>query len=161
MAKRADRVGSIGLRVKTGHGSKRVIFKRINRVTDQTGRVKRVWPVLPCLLTSFSLTKLLPSSQTNLLPSSQLSLSQLSLTNLPKLPALSAPKLSLTNLPQALSHKVLLSTVLSLSKKKSSSALQRFRAKSLKGSALPSPNLWPKLLNWWSMRWICARKWEI
>ena len=31
------RVGSNGLRVKTGHGSKRVIFKRVNRVTGQTG----------------------------------------------------------------------------------------------------------------------------
>ena len=27
------RVGSIGSRVKTGHGSKHVIFKRVNRVT--------------------------------------------------------------------------------------------------------------------------------
>ena len=32
------RVGSIGSRVKTGHGSKRVIFKWVNRVTGQTGR---------------------------------------------------------------------------------------------------------------------------
>ena len=42
MAKQAGRVGSIGSRVKTGHGSKWVIFKRVNRVTGQTGRVKRV-----------------------------------------------------------------------------------------------------------------------
>ena len=39
MAKRAGRVhvrvGSIGSRVKTGHGSKRVIFKWVNRVTGQ------------------------------------------------------------------------------------------------------------------------------
>ena len=28
---------SIGSRVKTGHGSKRVIFKWVNRVTGQTG----------------------------------------------------------------------------------------------------------------------------
>ena len=32
------RVGSIGSRVKTGHGSKRVIFKLVNRVAGQTGR---------------------------------------------------------------------------------------------------------------------------
>ena len=32
------RVGSIESRVKTGHGSKRVIFKWVNRVTSQTGR---------------------------------------------------------------------------------------------------------------------------
>ena len=45
MAKRAGRVGSgrvrvgsIGSRVKTGHWSKRVIFKRVNRVAGQTGR---------------------------------------------------------------------------------------------------------------------------
>ena len=31
------RVGSIGSRVKTGHGSKRVIFKQVNRVAGQTG----------------------------------------------------------------------------------------------------------------------------
>ena len=31
------RVGSNGSQVKTGHGSKRVIFKRVNRVTSQTG----------------------------------------------------------------------------------------------------------------------------
>ena len=31
-------VGSIGSRVKTGHGSKRVIFKLVNRVAGQTGR---------------------------------------------------------------------------------------------------------------------------
>ena len=39
MAKQAGhvRVGSIGSRVKTGHWSKRVIFKRVNRVTGQTG----------------------------------------------------------------------------------------------------------------------------
>ena len=33
-----DRVGSIRLRVKTGHRSKHVIFKRVNRVAGQTGR---------------------------------------------------------------------------------------------------------------------------
>jgi len=33
------RVGSIGLRVKTGHGS---IGLRVKRVASQTGRVKRV-----------------------------------------------------------------------------------------------------------------------
>ena len=32
------RVGSIGSQVKTGHGSKRVIFKQVNRVIGQTGR---------------------------------------------------------------------------------------------------------------------------
>ena len=32
------RVGSIGSRVKTGYGSKRVIFKRVNWVASQTGR---------------------------------------------------------------------------------------------------------------------------
>ena len=32
------RVGSIESRVKTGHGSKRVIFKRFIRVAGQTGR---------------------------------------------------------------------------------------------------------------------------
>ena len=37
MAKRVGRVGSIGSRVKTGYGSKRVIFKRVNRVAGQTG----------------------------------------------------------------------------------------------------------------------------
>ena len=31
-------VGSIGSRVKTGHGSKRVIFKRVIQVAGQTGR---------------------------------------------------------------------------------------------------------------------------
>ena len=30
--------GSIESRVKTGHGSKQVIFKRVNRVAGQTGR---------------------------------------------------------------------------------------------------------------------------
>ena len=38
MVKRAGRVGSIGSRVKTGHRSKRVIFKRVDRVAGQTGR---------------------------------------------------------------------------------------------------------------------------
>ena len=38
MAKRAGRVRSIGSLVKTGHGSKRVIFKRVNWVAGQTGR---------------------------------------------------------------------------------------------------------------------------
>ena len=40
MAKRAGRVGSGSDRVNwvTGHGSKRVIFKRVNRVAGQTGR---------------------------------------------------------------------------------------------------------------------------
>ena len=37
MAKRAGRVESIGLAGQTGHGSKRIIFKRVNRVT---GRVR-------------------------------------------------------------------------------------------------------------------------
>ena len=32
------RVGSIGSRVKTGYGSKRVIFKRVNWVAGQMGR---------------------------------------------------------------------------------------------------------------------------
>ena len=32
------RVGSIESRVKTGHGSKRVIFKWVNWVAGQTGR---------------------------------------------------------------------------------------------------------------------------
>ena len=40
MAKRAGRVGSGS--GQSGHGSKRVIFKRVNRVTGQTGRVKQV-----------------------------------------------------------------------------------------------------------------------
>ena len=31
------RVGSIGFAGQTGHGSKRVIFKRVNRVTGQSG----------------------------------------------------------------------------------------------------------------------------
>ena len=31
------RVGSIGFAGQTGHGSKRVIFKRVNRVTGQPG----------------------------------------------------------------------------------------------------------------------------
>ena len=38
MAKRAGWVGSIGSQVKTGYGSKRVIFKWVNRVAGQTGR---------------------------------------------------------------------------------------------------------------------------
>ena len=38
MAKQAGQIGLIGSRVKTGHGSKRVIFKRVNRVAGQTGR---------------------------------------------------------------------------------------------------------------------------
>ena len=37
-----DRVGSIRSRVKTGHRSKWVIFKRINWVAGQTGRGLRV-----------------------------------------------------------------------------------------------------------------------
>ena len=38
MAKRAGRVGFGSGRVRvTGHGSKRVIFKRVNRVAGQTG----------------------------------------------------------------------------------------------------------------------------
>ena len=32
MAKRAGRVESIGLAGQTGHGSKRIIFKRVNQV---------------------------------------------------------------------------------------------------------------------------------
>ena len=59
MAKRADRVGfGSG---QSGRGSKRVtgqngsflngsIGLRVKRVAGQTGRVKRVWPVLPCLM---------------------------------------------------------------------------------------------------------------
>ena len=45
MAKRAGRVGSgqSGHGSKMGHGSKRVIFKRVNRVAGQTGyRLSRV-----------------------------------------------------------------------------------------------------------------------
>ena len=38
IAKRTGWVGSIGSQVKTGYGSKRVIFKRVNRVAGQTGR---------------------------------------------------------------------------------------------------------------------------
>ena len=40
MAKRAGRVGAgqSGRKSKRGHGSKRVIFKRVNRVAGQTGR---------------------------------------------------------------------------------------------------------------------------
>ena len=38
MEKRAGWVGSIGSQVKTGYGSKRVIFKWVNRVAGQTGR---------------------------------------------------------------------------------------------------------------------------
>ena len=38
MAKRAGWVGSIGSQVKTGYGSKRIIFKWVNRVAGQTGR---------------------------------------------------------------------------------------------------------------------------
>ena len=57
MAKRAGRVGfGSG---QTGRGSKRVTGQngsflnglsglRVKRVAGQTGRVKRVWPVLPC-----------------------------------------------------------------------------------------------------------------
>ena len=37
MAKLAGWVGSIGSQVKTGYGSKRVIFKWVNRVAGQTG----------------------------------------------------------------------------------------------------------------------------
>ena len=42
MTKQADRVGSIRSRVKTGHGSKWIIFKRVNRVTGQTGLTRFV-----------------------------------------------------------------------------------------------------------------------
>ena len=55
MAKRADRVGSIGLRVKTGHGSKRVIFKRVNRVTGQTGLTRFAMSKLPYLFVGVGL----------------------------------------------------------------------------------------------------------
>ena len=45
-------VGSIGSRVKTGHGSKRVIFKRVIRVAGQTGRgLSRV--ELTCIFQNF------------------------------------------------------------------------------------------------------------
>ena len=37
MAKRAGRVESIGLAGQTGHGSKQIIFKRVNRVTSWVG----------------------------------------------------------------------------------------------------------------------------
>ena len=39
--KQVDRVRSIGSWVKTGCRSKRVIFKRVNRIAGQTGRVRK------------------------------------------------------------------------------------------------------------------------
>ena len=48
--KRVGQVGSIGSWVKTGCRSKRVIFKQVNRIACQTGRVRKFWPVLQCLL---------------------------------------------------------------------------------------------------------------
>ena len=44
MAKWASRVGSIGLRVKMSHGSKRVIFKQVKRVAGQTDLTRFALP---------------------------------------------------------------------------------------------------------------------
>ena len=54
------RVGSIG---STGHGSKRVIFKRVNRVTGQSGFGSgRVDPYFSNFFFFFSITKRLISN---------------------------------------------------------------------------------------------------
>ena len=54
MAKRAGRVESIGLAGQTGHGSKQIIFKRVNRVT---GRVRFTRIFQTSFFFFFSITK--------------------------------------------------------------------------------------------------------